>query len=99
MLHQPDAAYSNGIAGPPAAPFLKALAGLTPQGVCAGPQAVAPKTNREVKRHFSRFALQVAWGQLVQIQWQTVNNRFSRSESHLYGGVSLPYNHLLFPIS
>lgn len=28
----------------------------------------------------------------MQIQWQTVTNRFSWSESHLQGGVRLPCN-------
>lgn len=48
MLGQPAAACPNGIVGPPASSFLKALAGLTPQAAWAGPQAVAPKLNREV---------------------------------------------------
>lgn len=48
VLHQPAAVCTNSIVGPPAAPSLKALAGLTAQGAGAGPQAVAPKANRKV---------------------------------------------------
>lgn len=42
------AGCSNTNVGSPAAAFLKALAGLIPQGARAGPQAVAPKPDREV---------------------------------------------------
>lgn len=48
ILSATPAGCSNSIVGSPAAAFLKALAGLIPQGAWAGPQAVAPKPDREV---------------------------------------------------